>query len=77
MTREGVEDYRRWKSDQKDNAQLTNLYTFKFEECEWKNLKGGDFVKINKDEVIPADVLVLLTSVPSGIGYVETASLDG
>ena len=30
MTREGVEDYRRWKSDQKDNAQLTHLYTFKF-----------------------------------------------
>lgn len=70
MTREGVEDYRRWRSDQKDNAQLTNKYTFKFEECEWKNLKAGDFVKIYKDEVIPADILVLLTSTSSGISYV-------
>jgi len=49
---------------------LTSLYTFKFEDEEWKNLKAGDFVKINKEEVIPADIMVLLTSVSSGISYV-------
>ena len=28
-------------------------------------------------EVVPADLLVLLTSEQSGISYVETSSLDG
>jgi magnesium-transporting ATPase (P-type) len=77
MLREGVEDYRRWRSDQTDNSQLANIYTFKFEECKWKDIKGGDFIKIKKEEVIPADFVLLLSSSPSGIAYVETSSLDG
>ena len=77
MAREGVEDYKRWRSDEKDNSQLASIYTYKFEDTKWKDIKGADFIMIKKEEVIPADVLVLLTSARSGISYVETSSLDG
>ena len=77
MIREGGEDYRRWISDQKDNSQLTSIYTHEFQDCKWKDVKPGDFIRLRKDELVPADFLVLLASSPSGIAYVETSSLDG
>ena len=62
----------------KDNSQMASIYnSFKFDEREWKDIKGADFIKINKEESIPADFVVILTSAASGIAYVETSSLDG
>ncbi|EGR47508.1 uncharacterized protein TRIREDRAFT_79258 [Trichoderma reesei QM6a] len=43
----------------------------------WKNLVVGDFVRIYKDDEIPADVIILSTSDPDGACYVETKNLDG
>ena len=78
MIREGFEDYKRWKSDQADNSQKSQCYNkHEFAEIKWKDIKQGDFIKIKKEEVIPADVMVLICSSSSGISYVETSSLDG
>jgi P-type E1-E2 ATPase len=43
----------------------------------WQDVRHGDCIKIHKDEIIPADCIVLVASSSSGICYVETASLDG
>jgi phospholipid-transporting ATPase len=43
----------------------------------WKDLRQGDSIKVLKDEIVPADCLLLLASSASGFCYVETASLDG
>ena len=37
----------------------------------------GEFVKVEKDEIIPVDFIPLISSSDSGISYVETSSLDG
>jgi phospholipid-translocating ATPase len=43
----------------------------------WRDLVVGDFVFICKDEDIPADIIVLSTSEPNQVCYVETKNLDG
>lgn len=43
----------------------------------WKDIRVGDIVLIKNNESIPADIIVLSTSNPQGICYVETKNLDG
>ncbi|KAI8334448.1 hypothetical protein BC941DRAFT_356961 [Chlamydoabsidia padenii] len=43
----------------------------------WQDLHVGDYVQIRNDEDVPADVVVLSTSEPDSICYIETQNLDG
>lgn len=49
----------------------------KFSDTEWKNLRVGDIVKVEKDEFFPADLILLSSSYEDAICYVETMNLDG
>lgn len=44
---------------------------------EWANLRVGDFILLQKNDLIPADIVVLSTSDPDNLCYVETKNLDG
>ena len=37
----------------------------------------GDFIQMHCNEIVPADILLLFSSDPSGICHLETANLDG
>lgn len=43
----------------------------------WKDVRVGDFVKVVCNEIVPADLLLLHTSDPSGVCHIETSNLDG
>ena len=83
IIREGVEEYSRKKSDVKENSILAVRYNSSnknmqiWEETKSKNLEVGDIVKIKKNSVIPADLLLLSCSNSTKIAYIETATLDG
>ena len=78
MLKEAYEDYQRYKSDRdlnnKESLHL-NHQTGQFEKCQWADIKVGDIVKIEKDQEIPADLLLI--SAPKDIVFVSTMNLDG
>lgn len=43
----------------------------------WRDLRVGDLVHLSNNEVIPADVLLLRSSDPNGMCYIDTCNLDG
>ncbi|KAF9261613.1 phospholipid-transporting ATPase 1 [Marasmius fiardii PR-910] len=51
--------------------------TMIWERTLWKKLEVGDIVLLADNEQVPADIVVLATSDPDGMCYLETKNLDG
>ncbi|XWW96555.1 hypothetical protein V2A60_004532 [Cordyceps javanica] len=43
----------------------------------WSNLKVGDVVRLNRDDPVPADIVLLWTSDENDLAYIDTMALDG
>jgi magnesium-transporting ATPase (P-type) len=62
MVKEAVDDLLRAKSDSELNQRPTrrvDAKTGQIVECRWEDLKVGDVVKVQKDEEVPADLLLI------------------
>ncbi|KAJ7188593.1 calcium transporting ATPase [Mycena filopes] len=77
--KEVQEDLKRHQSDSELNARLAKVLTPEstFVDRKWKDIRVGDVVRVESDDFIPADMIILSSSEPEGLCYIETSNLDG
>uniref|UniRef100_A0AAF5PQ80 Phospholipid-transporting ATPase n=3 Tax=Wuchereria bancrofti TaxID=6293 RepID=A0AAF5PQ80_WUCBA len=76
--KEIFEDIKRRKSDQTvNNYRTTVLRDCEWKYTPWKDLKVGDIVRVENNQMFPADMALLSSSEPLAVAYIETSNLDG
>ena len=78
LIREAVEDYRKYSNDKLANETIVSIYkmpSFLKQKCAL--IKVGNIIKVRKEEMIPADLLIIKTSLSNGFCYMQTSNLDG
>ncbi|KAJ7594628.1 calcium transporting ATPase [Mycena floridula] len=73
------EDLKRHQSDSELNARKAKVLTSQstFVDKKWKDIQVGDVVRLESDDFIPADMVLVSSSEPEGLCYIETSNLDG
>ncbi|GAB0089123.1 Phospholipid-transporting ATPase [Sergentomyia squamirostris] len=74
------EDRRRRSSDKRINNTTCRVYhgeSERYKKVLWQDIRVGDLVHLSNNETVPADILLLRSSDPHGVCYIDTCDLDG
>ncbi|XP_069058332.1 phospholipid-transporting ATPase IB [Pleurodeles waltl] len=76
--KEIIEDFKRHKADNTVNKKKTIvLRGGSWQNMIWKEVAVGDIVKVTNGQHLPADMIILSSSEPQAMCYIETSNLDG
>ncbi|XP_065347057.1 probable phospholipid-transporting ATPase IA isoform X1 [Cloeon dipterum] len=77
--KEIIEDFKRHKADNETNKRKVEVFRSpgSWQWVRWRDVEVGDVVKTKNESFFPADMVLLSSSEPQGMCYIETANLDG
>ncbi|XP_049864853.1 probable phospholipid-transporting ATPase IA isoform X2 [Pectinophora gossypiella] len=76
--KEIVEDFKRHRADDETNRRKVEvLRNGLWHTVRWENMQVGDICKVVNNQFFPADLVLLSSSEPQGISFIETSNLDG
>ncbi|XP_034825074.1 probable phospholipid-transporting ATPase IA isoform X5 [Maniola hyperantus] len=76
--KEIVEDFKRHRADDETNRRKVEVLSDgRWLSIRWEKLQVGDICKVLNNQFFPADLVLLASSEPQGISFIETSNLDG
>ena len=78
LGKEAYDDLKRYKRDKESNSTIyRKIYKNSIKNINSARIKVGDILEVHAKERIPADVVILSTSEPTGSIFIKTDQLDG
>ncbi|KAJ5833018.1 hypothetical protein N7474_001329 [Penicillium riverlandense] len=93
MGKEGFDDWRRYRLDKEENNRFASVLrpgsgtaaagvsvtseSHDWVEVKWRDIRVGDVIKLERNQPVPADLVLLHANGPNGVAYIETMALDG
>ncbi|KAB0393144.1 hypothetical protein E2I00_013991 [Balaenoptera physalus] len=76
--KDAIDDVKRHQNDNQVNSRsVLVLMDGRIVTDKWMNVQVGDIIKLENNQVVTADILLLSSSEPYSLTYIETAELDG